>query len=305
MNLILQIVLGILIPIYLFKLVLSSSFRNFVDWIFKAFFVGSYVFFLFFIAAWPFGLGYFFRYFLLIAFLICLVKSCYNKKKENLDLWKVRKILSYLFVLIPACFFLWVISRTFSSPHDQSIVLDFPLKDGRYYIVQGGEDITINHHYSIPAQKYALDIVKINQFGFRAKKWIPKKLTDYYIFDSPLYSPMDGTIVEAVDLFNDLIPPETDPDHPGGNYIVIKSKDSNLLIVLAHLKSKSVLVSKGMQVSQGQELARVGNSGNTSEPHLHIHSLLEKTGDSFFNGQGIPMIFDDRFLSRNHVLVKP
>lgn len=210
----------------------------------------------------------------------------------------------YGFTFMMTCFFLWIIIMTTFSHYDESIALDFPLKDGQYYIVQGGDNIIMNHHYNVLAQKYALDIVKINEFGFRSSKLIPEELNDYYVFNSPVYSPIDGIVLEAVDQFNDLIPPNADPNHPGGNYIVIKAEDSNAMIVLAHLKSKSLLVSKDMRVFKGQELAKVGNSGNTSEPHLHIHSLLQDTGDFFFTGKGIPMIFDDRFLSRNSVITK-
>jgi hypothetical protein len=201
-------------------------------------------------------------------------------------------------------FFLWQILMISLPKNDKSIILDFPLKNGHYYIAQGGDNILINHHYSVQAQKYALDIVKINSFGFRANKLIPKELNDYYIFNDPVYSPVDGEVFETVDFFDDLIPPNTDKSHPGGNYIVIKAKDSNVLIILAHLKKGSVLVTKNMEVFKWQELARVGNSGNTSEPHLHIHSVLKNTGDFFFNGEGIQMIFDGKFLVRNNIITR-
>ncbi|MGE7916039.1 M23 family metallopeptidase [Lysinibacillus xylanilyticus] len=54
------------------------------------------------------------------------------------------------------------------------------------------------------------------------------------------------------------------------------------------------MVEKGEKVTTGQILGKVGNSGNTSEPHLHIHA--EK------NGKGVPITFNDRFLVRNSLV---
>ena len=59
-------------------------------------------------------------------------------------------------------------------------------------------------------------------------------------------------------------------------------------LFLCHLKPKSIKVKKGESVVQGQEIASVGNSGNTVEPHLHIH--LQDT-PKLVLGEGIPLYF--------------
>ncbi|WP_425492702.1 M23 family metallopeptidase [Lysinibacillus agricola] len=51
---------------------------------------------------------------------------------------------------------------------------------------------------------------------------------------------------------------------------------------------------KGEKVKEGQILGKVGNSGNTSDPHLHIHA--EK------DGKGVAITFNDRFLVRNSLV---
>ncbi|MEZ7171746.1 M23 family metallopeptidase [Sporosarcina sp. OR05] len=63
---------------------------------------------------------------------------------------------------------------------------------------------------------------------------------------------------------------------------------------MAHMKEGSVAVAKGDTVTTGQLLGKVGNSGNTSEPHLHIHAELD--------GKGVPLTFDGRFLVRNQLV---
>jgi len=62
------------------------------------------------------------------------------------------------------------------------LVCNFPLKNGNYYIAHGGASKIINHHhhhhhhyYLVGAQRYALDIMKLNKFGFRCKGVYPSK----------------------------------------------------------------------------------------------------------------------------------
>jgi murein DD-endopeptidase MepM/ murein hydrolase activator NlpD len=62
------------------------------------------------------------------------------------------------------------------------------------------------------------------------------------------------------------------------------------------MQQGSVAVAEGDVVREGQLLGTVGNSGNTSEPHLHIHA--EK------DGEGVPIRFGGRFLVRNNLMRK-
>jgi hypothetical protein len=90
-----------------------------------------------------------------------------------------------------------------------------------------------------------------------------------------------------------------DPDNPAGNYIAIAMKESDIVIILAHLEKGSIKVKNGNAVLEGQIIASVGNSGNTTEPHLHMHSVVNHTGDFLFSAKGIPMKFQGKFLVRN------
>jgi murein DD-endopeptidase MepM/ murein hydrolase activator NlpD len=60
--------------------------------------------------------------------------------------------------------------------------------------------------------------------------------------------------------------------------------------VLAHLKNGSVRVAKGQRVERGAEIGRCGNSGNTTEPHLHFHL---QDGAKFGTAEGLPAFFTD------------
>ena len=67
---------------------------------------------------------------------------------------------------------------------------------------------------------------------------------------------------------------------------------------MAHFKQGSIVVSIGDSVVKGQELGKAGNSGSSSEPHLHYH--LQNTADPF-DGDGLPAQFQDYYT--NEILV--
>jgi hypothetical protein len=186
------------------------------------------------------------------------------------------------------------------SFNGEPVQLSFPLKNGTYYIGHGGNSSAINYHNDNPAQRYALDIVKLNILGTRANGLYPRSLTNYVIFGETLYSPCDGTISDTVNDLPDLIPPASDRQNPAGKQILMRCKGADILI--AHLQRGSLTVREGEAIRVKQAIAKIGNSGNTSEPHLHIHARKENTGNSILDGEGVPITVDGKFLVRNSLL---
>jgi len=178
--------------------------------------------------------------------------------------------------------------------------LTFPLKDGKYLIAQGGASKVVNAHARNASQRYAVDIVKVGPMGTRAQGIYPIALKKYEIFGQQLVSPCDGVVVAARDDLPDLFPSEMDPQNPFGNHVAIQCEDAT--VYLAHLMKGSVTVEAGQRVRAGKILGRVGNSGNTTEPHLHVHA---ETGTYTGELSGQPAIrirFGKRFLVRNDVV---
>jgi hypothetical protein len=171
--------------------------------------------------------------------------------------------------------------------------LNFPLKGGRFIVGQGGTNSLLNYHYSHLAQRYASDIGAVSSAGFRASELLPRVLSKYAIFGASVISPCRGTVVKSIDGLPDLIPPRKDRGNARGNHVAINCGD--LRVELAHMKNGSVVVHVGDQVSSGDPLGRVGNSGNTTEPHLHIHAVNPTSG------MGVPLIFDGVVPIRNTV----
>lgn len=174
-----------------------------------------------------------------------------------------------------------------------AVDLHFPLRSGVYYVAQGGSHPLLNQHASHPRQRYALDVVRLYPWGTRAKGAWPQDLSRFAVFGDTVYSPCSGQVIAARDDLTDLVPPRTDVEHPEGNFLAIRCKD--VTVYLAHLQRGSLTVRVGDEVAAGQPVARVGNSGNTTEPHLHIHAER--------GGRGIPMRFRGRFLVRNALVL--
>jgi hypothetical protein len=201
---------------------------------------------------------------------------------------------SLLTLLVFVGILAWAIRGYFFS--EEPVRLAFPLQDGWYYVGQGGNSSRINYHNSNAAQQYALDVVELNPAGARAWGIYPAALERYAIFGEAIHSPCDGVVVEAVDGLPDQTPPTADREHLAGNHVTVACKGVDVL--LAHMQNDSVMVEAGDTVTTGQPLGRVGNSGNTSEPHLHIHAVRAASG-AVLEGDGVPILFDGIFPVRN------
>ncbi len=93
----------------------------------------------------------------------------------------------------------------------------------------------------------------------------------------------------AGDGHDDNVPGKMDPGHPLGNHVILDHGNGEYSF-LAHLQKGSVAVEVGDEVEVGTFLGLCGNSGNTSEPHIHYH--LQDT-PTFGKGRGMPAQFVD------------
>jgi len=171
------------------------------------------------------------------------------------------------------------------------------------YVWNGGVSPLLNAHYPSRAQRYALDLVALDRWGRRAAGVYPLRLEAYRVYGAPVLSPCDCRVVAAADGHPDLSPGRMDRERIAGNHLVLALSRGgrDYLVVLAHLKRGSVRVRVGDRLRVGQAVARVGSSGNTSEPHLHLHVVLGRDPGQAFRGPGVPVFFFGRFLARNDV----
>lgn len=159
--------------------------------------------------------------------------------------------------------------------------------DGDWYVFWGGRDIEDNYHAADPAQRFASDFV-VHENG-QSYSGDPQRLENYHCWGREILAPADGEVIATVDDLPDLPIGDTDPQNPAGNHVILALGDEEFAF-LAHMQQGSIAVQQGDQISRGDVLGLCGNSGNTSEPHLHVH--LQTTPD-LLDGEGLPAQFTD------------
>ena len=141
---------------------------------------------------------------------------------------------------------------------------------GEWYVGWGGDTKELNYHgITSIAQKNAFDILITDKTG-KTHTGDGKRNEDYYAFGKLLTTPCDGEIVTVVNGVKDNIPGEMNAFHTGGNTVIIKT-ENNEYLVFCHFKYQSIKVKEGQKISRGQPLGQCGNSGRSSEPHIHFH----------------------------------
>ncbi len=170
---------------------------------------------------------------------------------------------------------------------------------GKWKVFNGGIDKLSSHSWNIISQRYAYDFVLSDDGG---KKINAKKETvnDYLTFNENVYSPNDGVIIRVKNNIKDN-------KHAGsgwidiwtteirGNFVIIEH-DKNVYSLIAHLKEKSCLVKKGDVVKRGQIIAKCGNSGHSTQPHIHFQ--VQDKANWYFS-KGLPIIFSDILKNNN------
>lgn len=146
--------------------------------------------------------------------------------------------------------------------------LILPVQD-EWTVFWGGDTKTLNYHVEIRAQQRAFDWVITNEKGVSFKT-NGQSNEDFYAFGKPIIAPCDAEVILVVDGIKDNVPGIMNPIYVPGNTVVLKTANGEYQC-FAHFKQYTIVVKPGQQIKQGALLGQCGNSGNSSEPHLHFH----------------------------------
>jgi hypothetical protein len=192
-------------------------------------------------------------------------------------------------------------------PPEDVVDLQFPLRDGVYYVVGGGSAELLNPHLmtlkaerfrAYRGQSYGNDLVKLNAYGMRASGWLPADPARYAIYGDPVHAPCSGRVVQMEDGLPDMPPPQPDRTHIPGNHVLLACDAVHVL--LAHFQPGTVRVRREQFIEAGTIVGHVGNSGNSNEPHLHMHAQRPApAGGEPLSGDPLPMRLNGRYLVRN------
>ena len=162
--------------------------------------------------------------------------------------------------------------------------------EGKWTVVNGGAAKGVSHSWDVVSQRYAYDFIVVDDQG-KSSSGDKSKLESYFCYGRNILAPADGTVVKVKKGHRDSrVDGEkvyNDTWYIGGNSIVIQHAE-NEYSELCHLMPGSIAVKPGDKVKQGDVIAKCGNSGNSSEPHLHFQL---QTGKSFFASMGLPVSF--------------
>lgn len=179
-----------------------------------------------------------------------------------------------------------------------SIILGFPLRGGPWTAVyepswERGHRRVIYTSGGIPhiPGRFAIDFIKLDEMGRVAAQ--DRNITKYwYGYDLEVYAVADGIIASTLDNFPESPTlsghPKYSAEDATGNYISMKIEE-NRFVFYEHLKPGSILVKPGQKVKKGDIIARVGFTGQTTGPHLHLHVA---DSDSPLGAEGLPFVFD-------------
>jgi hypothetical protein len=198
--------------------------------------------------------------------------------------------------------------RVVSSPATVKVLRDFdvpvlspPLQAGRGYIAADSCCFSLRHRRALLpignhqwlSQRFAVDWEQIDASRrFVKRGGDPAKPADYAIYGQQAIAAADATVTHVLDGQKEQKPgalpvgitlPKAD-----GNSIVARL-DDGLYMLYAHMQSGSLKVKVGDKIKRGDVIGLVGNSGNTSAPHLHFHVM---DGPSPLTSQGVPYVID-------------
>jgi murein DD-endopeptidase MepM/ murein hydrolase activator NlpD len=166
-------------------------------------------------------------------------------------------------------------------------VLRLPFR-GTWWVFWGGRTERENYHVRALDQRGACDFVVWHGGATYAGEGIRNE--DYGAWNQAVLAPADGVVVAAVNDVPDNRPrlETTNVNAPAGNHVVLDLGNDEYA-VLSHLRQGSVRVRPGQAVKAGEMLAQCGNSGTTSEPHIHLH--IQDRKELFGRALSLPMQF--------------
>jgi murein DD-endopeptidase MepM/ murein hydrolase activator NlpD len=179
-------------------------------------------------------------------------------------------------------------------------VIGAPLEGDRW-LAANGPDNSTGHRRALIAlagqgrisQRYAIDWIQLYEDG-RTWQNDPLKNASYRCYGTHAIAVADGVVADMHDGIPENVPGATSravpitPETLGGNFILLDI-GQGAFAYYAHLQPGSLKVKKGDAVHRGQVLGLVGNSGNSTEPHLHFH-LADR--NAAIDSEGLPYAFD-------------
>jgi murein DD-endopeptidase len=148
----------------------------------------------------------------------------------------------------------------------------------------------IDGHIHAP-ERFAIDWVKVGPNGDSHHDGTTRN-ESWWGYGEPILAVADGEVTQVMDGIPEntprVLPTPVTLDNIAGDYVIVRIAP-NRYVTYAHLQPGSIKVRLHDQVRRGDVLARLGNSGNATAPHLHFQVT---DGNSVLQSEGVPFVFD-------------
>lgn len=194
-----------------------------------------------------------------------------------------------------------------------AVAIAAPLRGSDWLVANGCCDESLNGHRIVTfafngaitaPEKFAIDILQLDR-DHRLYTGPADKLSSYAYYGVPVYAVADGTVVYIEDGAPDqtpgTLPAGMTPATAGGNNVVMDIGTGHFAYY-AHLQPGSIRVRAGDRVHRGDILGRLGNTGNTTNPHLHFHIT---DGPSPLGSNSLPYVFTNLKVTGTVIAVEP
>ena len=181
----------------------------------------------------------------------------------------------------------------------QALEIQSPLRGSNWLAANGPSNTSGHRRTIIPLggtaevpQRFAIDWVMVDKSG-RTFSGDQKRNESYFCYGQKVHSVADGVVTEVKDGIPQNMPGANSRAVPitldtvGGNHVIVDI-GGGAYAVYVHLQPGSLRVKLGDHVNAGQVLALLGNSGNSTQPHLHFQ-VTDR--NSLLAGEGLPFAF--------------
>jgi hypothetical protein len=154
------------------------------------------------------------------------------------------------------------------------------------------------------AGRHAYDLMRFDR-AFHAHLGSDDTVNErYHAWEEPVLSPIAGIAV-VVEAGHADQRPTVNPMASPSNAVHIRDSCRSLRVVLGHLRERSAAIGVGARVGAGTMIARVGNSGKSGAPHLHLEAVRDSDGVQDTDGQSVPLALKDVWVGLNMEEVDP
>ncbi|MGE3287035.1 MAG: M23 family metallopeptidase [Pseudonocardia sp.] len=162
-----------------------------------------------------------------------------------------------------------------AAPPTDPVRIGAPLA-GEWTVLSGGRATLVNAHRSLAVQRDAVDIARF--VDGRTRRGDGSRLEDHAVYGAPVLAVADGRVTAVVDGHPDAPVGGRTWQAMAGNHVVLDIGGGHH-VLYAHLQQGSIGVAPGEVVRRGEVIARVGDSGNSDAPHLHLQVQNAPTFD--------------------------